>query len=103
MLRFQNLLCFMIFFVIVIFFNVVLVYVKIKFVLLQIGDLISVGDVEFYIVKIVFIFVVDLEKECVKIEKFRYFFEKVNVFFKCVCLVFMDYEFYMKVKVGSFF
>ncbi|KAL0741852.1 hypothetical protein Bca4012_083365 [Brassica carinata] len=105
MSRFQHLLCFTIILATVTFFNVASAHVKIKPALPQSGDPIIIGDIEPYTVKVVSTFVADLEKECAKTEKFRYFFEKINAFSKYVCSVSKgkDHESHMKAKAGSLF
>ncbi|EOA18606.1 hypothetical protein CARUB_v10007179mg [Capsella rubella] len=103
--KFQLLLCFTILAVTITFFNVASAHVTIKPVLPQIQDPTTVKDVEPYTIKVVTNFLVDLEKECPKTEKFKVFFETFKAYSKYVCPVSKarGYESDMKAKASSLF
>ncbi|KAG7548582.1 hypothetical protein ISN44_As12g037540 [Arabidopsis suecica] len=103
--RFQLFFCFTILVATITFFNVASAHVKIKPALPQIEDPSTVKDVESYTIKVVTTFLVDLEKECPKTEKFKVFFEKLKAYSKYVCPVSKakGYESDMKAKAGSLF
>lgn len=106
MARIQLLLCFTILFASVTLLDVVSAHLKIKPALSQIEDPKTVKDVEPYTVKVVMVFVSDLEKECPKTNKFKVFFEKLRAYAKYVCPIKMnnqkeDYDRDMKAKAGS--
>lgn len=103
--RFQVLFCFTILVATITFFNVASAHVKIKPVLPQIEDPKTVKDVESYTIKVVMSFLVNLEKECPKTEKFKVFFEKLKAYSKYVCPVSKarGYESDMKAKAGGLF
>lgn len=64
-------------------------------------------DVEAYNVKVVMVFVSDLEKECPKTSKFKAIFEKLRGYAKYVCPIKRKDEAYydqdMKAKAGGLF
>ncbi|KAL1205421.1 hypothetical protein V5N11_011320 [Cardamine amara subsp. amara] len=103
--RFQLLFCFTILVATINFFNVASAHVKIKPALPQIEDPKTVKDVESYTIKVVMSFLVNLEKECPKTEKFKVFFEKLKAYSKYVCPVSTarGYESDMKANAGSLF
>ncbi|KAL0798747.1 hypothetical protein Bca101_053922 [Brassica carinata] len=85
MARVHLLLCFTVLFASVTLFDVASAFLKLKPSLPQIEDPKTVGDVEGYTVKVVMVFVGDLEKECPKTSKFKMFFDKLRGFAKYVC------------------
>ncbi|CAE6072417.1 unnamed protein product [Arabidopsis arenosa] len=82
-------------------------HLKYKPSLPQIEDPKTVKDVEPYTVKVVMVFVADLEKECPKTSKFKAFFEKLRGFAKYVCPIRrrdqVDYDRDLKAKAGGVF
>ncbi|VVA93080.1 unnamed protein product [Arabis nemorensis] len=108
MARIQLFLCFTILFASATLLDVVSAHLKIKAALPQIEDPKTVNDVEPYTVKVVMVFVTDLEKECPKTSKFKAFFEKLRAYAKYVCPIKRsnqkeDYDLDMKAKAGSLF
>jgi len=103
--RFQHFLCFTILVATITFFKVASAHVKIKPALPQIEDPLTVKDVESYTIKVVTTFLVELEKECPKTEKFKVFFEKLKAYSKYLCPVSKakGYKSDMKAKAGSLF
>ncbi|KAJ4916899.1 hypothetical protein Rs2_02449 [Raphanus sativus] len=85
MARVHLLLCLALLFASVTLFDVASAFLKLKPSLPQIEDPKTVGDVEEYTVKVVMVFVGDLEKECPKTSKFKAFFDKLRGFAKYVC------------------
>ncbi|ESQ32575.1 hypothetical protein EUTSA_v10004155mg [Eutrema salsugineum] len=107
MARIQLLVCFTILLASVTLLDVVSAHLKLKPALPQIEDPKTVKDVEPYTVKVVMVFVSDLEKECPKTNKFKAYFEKLRAFAKYVCPIAKkdqkDYDRDMKAKAGSLF
>lgn len=108
MARIQLFLCFTILFASATLLDVVSAHLKIKAALPQIEDPKTVNDVEPYTVKVVMVFVTDLETECPKTSKFKAFFEKLRAYAKYVCPIKRsnqkeDYDLDMKAKAGSLF
>lgn len=107
MARAHLLLCFTILFASVTLLDVVSATLKLKPALPQIADPQTVNDVEPYTIKVVMVFVGDLEKECPKTNKFKMFFEKLRGFAKYVCPIKRfsqkDYDVDMKAKAGGLF
>ncbi|KAG7559172.1 hypothetical protein ISN45_Aa05g007760 [Arabidopsis thaliana x Arabidopsis arenosa] len=107
MARVQLLLCFTILFASVTLLDLVSAHLKYKPSLPQIEDPKTVKDVEPYTVKVVMVFVADLEKECPKTSKFKAFFEKLRGFAKYVCPIRrrdqVDYDRDLKAKAGGVF
>ena len=105
MARVQLLLCFTILFASVNLLDVVSAHLKLKPTLPQIEPPQTVKDVEPYTVKVVMVFVSDLEKECPKTNKFKTFFEKLRAVAKYVCPIQrkdqVDYDKDMKAKAGG--
>ncbi|KAG2304000.1 hypothetical protein Bca52824_032651 [Brassica carinata] len=85
MARVHLLLCFAVLFASVTLFDVASAFLKLKPSLPKIEDPKTVGEVEEYTVKVVMVFVGDLEKECPKTSKFKTFFDKLRGFAKYVC------------------
>ncbi|KAF8105823.1 hypothetical protein N665_0155s0038 [Sinapis alba] len=85
MARVHLLLCFTLLFASVTLFDLASAFLKLKPSLPKIEDPKTVGDVEGYTVKVVMVFVGDLEKECPKTSKFKTFFDKLRGFAKYVC------------------
>ncbi|CAL9248163.1 unnamed protein product [Arabidopsis halleri] len=107
MAKVQLLLCFTILFASVTLLDLVSAHLKYKPSLPQIEDPKTVKDVEPYTVKVVMVFVADLEKECPKTSKFKAFFEKLRGFAKYVCPIRrrdqVDYDRDLKAKAGGVF
>ncbi|KAG7563938.1 hypothetical protein ISN44_As10g006930 [Arabidopsis suecica] len=107
MARVQLFLCFTILFASVTLLDVVSAHLKLKPTLPQIEPPQTVKDVEPYTVKVVMVFVSDLEKECPKTNKFKAFFEKLRAYAKYVCPIKrkdqVDYDRDMKAKAGGLF
>ncbi|KAL1204286.1 hypothetical protein V5N11_002261 [Cardamine amara subsp. amara] len=105
MARIQLLVCYTILFASVTLLDVVSAHLKIKPTLPEIEDPKTVKDVEPYTVKVVMVFVSDLEKECPKTNKFKAFFEKLRAYAKYVCPIKnkdeADYDKDMKAKAGG--
>ncbi|AEE77493.1 unnamed protein product [Arabidopsis thaliana] len=105
MARVQLLLCFTILFASVNLLDVVSAHLKLKPTLPQIEPPQTLKDVEPYTVKVVMVFVSDLEKECPKTNKFKTFFEKLRAVAKYVCPIQrkdqVDYDKDMKAKAGG--
>ncbi|CAA7062356.1 unnamed protein product [Microthlaspi erraticum] len=107
MARAHLLLCFTILFASVTLLDVVSSTLNFKPALPQIADPQTVAEVEPYTIKVVMVFVGDLEKQCPKTSKFKMFFEKLRGFAKYVCpirrLREKNYETDMKAKAGGLF
>ncbi|EOA25159.1 hypothetical protein CARUB_v10018470mg, partial [Capsella rubella] len=107
MARVQLFLCFTILFASVTLLDVVSAHLKLKPSLPQIEAPKTVKDVEPYTVKVVMVFVSDLEKECPKTSKFKAFFAKLRAYAKYVCPIKrkdqVDYDRDMKAKAGGIF
>ncbi|CAA0384030.1 unnamed protein product [Arabidopsis thaliana] len=107
MARVQLFLCFTILFASVTLLDIVSAHLKLKPTLPQIEPPQTLKDVEPYTVKVVIVFVSDLEKECPKTNKFKAFFEKLRAFAKYVCPIKrkdqVDYDRDMKAKAGGLF
>ncbi|XP_010502880.1 PREDICTED: mediator of RNA polymerase II transcription subunit 1-like [Camelina sativa] len=105
MARVQLFLCFTILLASVALLDVVSAHLKLKPSLPQIEDPKTLKDVEPYTVKVVMVFVSDLEKECPKTSKFKVFFEKLRAYAKYVCPIKrkdqVDYDRDLKAKAGG--
>ncbi|EOA25243.1 hypothetical protein CARUB_v10018557mg [Capsella rubella] len=107
MARVQLLVCFTILFASVTLLDLASAHLKFKPSLPQLEDPKTVKDVEPYTVKVMMVFVADLEKECPKTSKFKAFFGKLRAFAKYVCPIKrrdqVDYDRDMKAKAGGIF
>ncbi|XP_010425691.1 PREDICTED: uncharacterized protein LOC104710740 [Camelina sativa] len=107
MARVQLWLCITILFATVSLLDLASAHLKYKPSLPQLEDPKTVKDVEPYTVKVVMVFVADLEKECPKNNKFKTFFEKLRGFAKYVCPIKrkdqVDYDRDLKAKAGGIF